>query len=204
MSKEELIIPKDKLVFVPLGGATGIGMNFFAYGYKGKWLLVDCGIGFPGDGLPGVDVLLPNPEFLADKKNDIMGLVITHAHEDHIGAISYLWRDLACPIYATPFAHELIESKLNEAGFLGRAETYVVPPGDSIDLDPFEVEFIPMNHSIPEANALAIRTKEGLIVARDAIVIKTALVYPDGATTAQKKALIKGLEARGIVARVTA
>ena len=161
---EELIIPKDKLVFIPLGGATGIGMNFFAYGYQGKWLLVDCGIGFPGDGLPGVDVLLPNPCFLADKKSDIMGLVITHAHEDHIGAISYLWRDLGCPIYATPFANELIESKLNEAGFLGRAETHVVTPGDSIDLDPFEVEFVSMNHSIPEANALAIRTKEGLVV----------------------------------------
>ncbi|MDY6408038.1 MAG: ribonuclease J [Pseudomonadota bacterium] len=161
---ENITIPKDKLVFIPLGGATGIGMNFFAYGYRGKWLLVDCGIGFPGDGLPGVDVLLPNPIFLADKKNDIVGLVITHAHEDHIGAISYLWRDLGCPIYATPFAHELIESKLNEAGFLGRAETHVVQRGDSIDLDPFEVEFISMNHSIPEANALAIRTKEGLVL----------------------------------------
>ncbi|MBR6411824.1 MAG: ribonuclease J [Alphaproteobacteria bacterium] len=161
---EELIIPEDKLVFVPLGGATGIGMNFFAYGYKGKWLLVDCGVGFPGDGLPGVDVLLPNPEFMTDKKEDIVGLVITHAHEDHIGAISYLWRDLGCPIYATPFANELIESKLNEAGFLGRAETHVVPPGDSIELGPFEVEFVSMNHSIPEANALAIRTRAGLVV----------------------------------------
>lgn len=161
---KDLIIPKDKLVFVPLGGATGIGMNFFAYGYKGKWLLVDCGIGFPGDGLPGVDVLLPNPCFLEDKKEDIIGLVITHAHEDHIGAISYLWRDLCCPIYATPFAHELIEGKLNEVGLLGRAETHVVQTGDAVDLDPFEVEFIAMSHSIPEANALAIRTKAGLVV----------------------------------------
>ena len=115
-------------------------MNFFAYGYKGKWLLVDCGIGFPGDGLPGVDVLLPNPAFLADKKQDIVGLVITHAHEDHIGAIPYLWRDLQCPIYATPFAAELIEDKLNEAGLLGRAELNRVDRGSAIELPPFDIE----------------------------------------------------------------
>lgn len=164
MNTQEITIPSDKFVFVPLGGATGIGMNFFAYGYKGKWLLVDCGIGFPGDGLPGVDVLLPNPAFLADKKPDIVGLVITHAHEDHIGAIPYLWRDLQCPIYATPFAAELIEDKLNEAGLLGRAELNRVERGSAIELPPFDIEFISMNHSIPEPNALAIRTKEGLVL----------------------------------------
>ena len=165
MDKEQNIeIPKDKLVFVPLGGATGIGMNFFAYGYKGKWLLVDCGIGFPGDGLPGVDVLLPNPVFMEDKKEDILGLVITHAHEDHIGGIPYLWRDLGCPIYATPFAGELIEGKLNEVGLLGRVDVNVVQQGSAIELGPFEIEFVGMNHSIPEPNALAIRTKEGLVV----------------------------------------
>ena len=164
MNTKNITIPSDKLVFVPLGGATGIGMNFFAYGYRGKWLLVDCGIGFPGDGLPGVDVLLPNPAFLADKKQDIVGMVITHAHEDHIGAIPYLWRDLLCPIYATPFAAELIEDKLNEAGLLGRAELNRVERGSAIELSPFDIEFISMNHSIPEPNALAIRTKEGLVV----------------------------------------
>ena len=164
MNTQNINIPADKFVFVPLGGATGIGMNFFAYGYKGKWLLVDCGIGFPGDGLPGVDVLLPNPAFLADKKQDIVGLVITHAHEDHIGAIPYLWRDLQCPIYATPFAAELIEDKLNEAGLLGRAELNRVERGSAIELPPFDIEFISMNHSIPEPNALAIRTGEGLVL----------------------------------------
>ena len=158
------VIPTDKFVFVPLGGATGIGMNFFAYGYRGKWLLVDCGIGFAGDGLPGVDLLLPDPKFLADKKQDIIALVITHGHEDHIGAIPYLWRDLNCPVYATPFAAELIESKLDEAGLLGRVELNVVEPGSALDLSPFEVEFISMTHSIPEPNALAIRTKKGLVV----------------------------------------
>ncbi|MGN1063698.1 MAG: ribonuclease J, partial [Alphaproteobacteria bacterium] len=137
---------------------------FFLYGYKGKWLIVDCGIGFAGDNLPGVDLLLPNPAFLADKKKDIVGLVITHAHEDHIGAVGYLWRDLQCPIYLTPFAGEILEDKLNEAGLLGRAEVHVVEQGSVLDLAPFEVEFISMTHSLPEPNALAIRTAEGVVV----------------------------------------
>ena len=162
--KSDIVIPQDDFVFVPLGGATGIGMNFFAYGYRGKWLLVDCGIGFPGDGLPGVDVLLPNPAFLADKKENIVGLVITHAHEDHIGAIPHLWRDLQCPIYATPFAAELIESKLNEVGLLGRADLIIVEQGSALELPPFDIEFISMNHSIPEPHALAIRTDKGTVV----------------------------------------
>ena len=161
---EELIIPPEKLVFIPLGGASEIGMNFFAYGYQGKWLIVDCGIGFPGDGLPGVDVLLPDPTFFKDKKKDIVGLVVTHAHEDHIGGISYLWRDLMCPIYVTPFAGELLEGKLNEAGLLGRASVNVVEQGSVLDLNPFEVEFITTTHSLPEPNALAIRTKVGTVV----------------------------------------
>ncbi len=162
--QEQIIIPTDKLVFIPLGGATGVGMNFFLYGYQGKWLIVDCGIGFPGDGLPGVDVLLADPAFLADKKQDIVGLVITHAHEDHIGGVAYLWHDLKCPVYVTPFANELLEDKLNQEGLLGRVDVHVVEQGTSIDLTPFEVEFIRMNHSLPEPNALAIRTHEGLVV----------------------------------------
>ncbi len=160
----QLLIPTDKLVFVPLGGASEIGMNFFLYGYRGKWLIVDCGIGFPGDGLPGVEVLLPDPTFLKDKKQDIVGLVVTHAHEDHIGGISYLWRDLMCPIYVTPFAGELLEGKLNEAGLLGRATVNVVEQGSIIDLNPFEVEFVTTTHSLPEPNALAIRTSAGTVV----------------------------------------
>lgn len=160
----DLIIPSDKLVFIPLGGASEVGMNFFVYGYKGKWLIVDCGIGFPGEGLPGVDVLLPDPKFLSDKQKDIVGLVITHAHEDHIGAIAHLWRDLRCPIYLTPFAAELVNDKLAEAGLLGRATVNVVEQGSLLELNPFEVEFISMNHSLPEPNALAIRTKEGMVI----------------------------------------
>lgn len=162
--QQQIIIPSEKLVFIPLGGASEVGMNFFLYGYQGKWLIVDCGIGFAGDNLPGVDLLLPDPSFLSDKKQDIVGLVVTHAHEDHIGAIPYLWRDLQCPIYVTPFAGELLESKLNEAGLLGRADVRVVEQGSLLELTPFEVEFISMNHSVPEPNALVIRTKEGIVL----------------------------------------
>ena len=152
------------MVFVPLGGATGIGMNFFLYGYKGKWLVVDCGMGFSDDHFPGVDLLLPDPSFIAKHKKDIVGLVITHGHEDHIGAIPYLWQDLQCPIYATPFTAELIEDKLMEFDLLRRAQIVVVEKGSTIDLEPFEVEFISINHSIPEPNMLAIHTDEGTIV----------------------------------------
>ena len=161
---DEFVIPKASLVFVPLGGATGIGMNFFLYGYKGKWLVVDCGMGFSDDHFPGVDLLLPDPSFIAKHKKDIVGLVITHGHEDHIGAIPYLWQDLQCPIYATPFTAELIEDKLMEFDLLRRAQIVVVEKGSTIDLEPFEVEFISINHSIPEPNMLAIHTDEGTIV----------------------------------------
>ncbi|MBQ4084128.1 MAG: ribonuclease J [Alphaproteobacteria bacterium] len=161
---EEVVIPSDSFVMIPLGGVTEIGLNFFCYGYKGKWLIVDCGIGFPGDNLPGVETLLPDPTFIAKHKADIVGLVITHGHEDHIGAIPYLWRDLQCPIYATPFASQLIEDKLNEFALLKRVELEVVDKGALLELGPFEVEFLNAFHSIPEANMLAIRTKEGTVV----------------------------------------
>ncbi len=160
----EFIIPHDSLVFIPLGGVTEIGQNFFLYGYKGKWLIVDCGLGFPGDHFPGVEVLLPDPTFIAQHKKDIVGLFITHGHEDHIGAIPYLWQDLQCPIYATPFTAELIEDKLNEFNLVGRAQLEVIEQGALLELPPFEIEFIPVNHSIPEPNMLAIRTKEGTII----------------------------------------
>ena len=163
-SEPEVFIPNDSLVFIPLGGATGIGMNFFVYGYKGKFLIVDCGMGFTDEHLPGVDLLLPDPTFIAGHKEDIVGLVITHAHEDHIGAVGYLWRDLQCPIYATAFSAELIEDKLAEQDLLARAEVNVVKRGTTLDLSPFEVQFISVNHSIPEPNMLAIHTKEGTIV----------------------------------------
>ncbi len=161
---QKVALPENELLFIPIGGATGVGMNCFAYGYKGKWLIVDLGIGFPNEDLPGVDCLLPDISFLHEQRENIIGLVITHAHEDHIGAIGYLWRDLSCPIYCTAFAKELIENKLSEEGLLGRVEICQIPQGGLIDLSPFSVEFISMTHSIPEPNALAIRTEGGLVV----------------------------------------
>ena len=139
-------------------------MNFILYGYKGKWLVVDCGIGFSDDHFPGVDLLLPDPKFIAQHKKDIVGLVATHGHEDHIGAIGYLWKDLQCPIYATPFTAELIEDKLMEMDLARRAEVNVVEKGSTLDLSPFTVKFISINHSIPEPNMLAISTKEGTVL----------------------------------------
>lgn len=162
--KQELVIPKESFVFVPLGGITGIGQNFFLYGYKNKWLIVDCGIGFADEKNPGVDVLLPDPTFISERKKDIVGMVITHGHEDHIGAIPYLWRDLNCPIYATPFASALIEDALDEAGLLGRVDLNVVDENAHLELKPFTVDFLPVNHSIPEPNMLVIRTKVGTVV----------------------------------------
>ncbi|NCB49105.1 MAG: ribonuclease J [Alphaproteobacteria bacterium] len=162
--KNELIIPKDSLVFIPLGGATEIGMNCYLYGYEGKWLAVDCGIGFPGEGLPGVDCLLPDTTFIAEHKKDLVGLIITHAHEDHIGAVARLWEDYQCPIYVTPFASEILRNKLQEEGLLKRADVQIIEKASLIDLNPFQVEFISMTHSIPEPNSLAIRTKKGTIV----------------------------------------
>lgn len=162
--QSEMIIPQDSFVFIPIGGSTEIGMNCYLYGYKGKWLAVDCGIGFADENLPGVDVLLPDAQFIAEHKKDLVGLVITHAHEDHIGAVAYLWQDFQCPIYVTPFAYELLEDKLNEENLLKRAQVEIVEKGAILDLDPFEVEFISMTHSIPEPNALAIRTDKGTVV----------------------------------------
>lgn len=161
---KDVVIEKDKFVFIPIGGATGVGMNCFAYGYKGKWLIVDLGVGFPGDGLPGVDVLLPDVSFLEKNKKDIVGLVITHAHEDHLGAVGLLWRSLQCPIYLTSFAAELLESKLVENSLLGRAEVNICPLNSIIDLKPFEVEFVTMSHSIPQSNALRIKTSKGTVL----------------------------------------
>lgn len=194
-----LVIPNDSLVFIPLGGVTGIGQNFFLYGYKGKWLIVDCGMGFPGEHFPGVEVLLPDPTFIAGHKKDIVGMVITHGHEDHIGAIPYLWQDLQCPIYATPFTAELIEDKLDEFGLTGRVQLEVVEQGALLELPPFEVEFIPVNHSIPEPSMLAIRTKEGTIIHTGDWKFDSAPIIGDTTNVAALKELGK----QGVLALVS-
>ena len=152
------------LAFLPLGGTGEIGMNLNLYRCNGKWLAVDCGIGFGGSELPEVDVMMADPGFIADRRDALLGLVITHAHEDHIGAVAHLWPQLRCPVYATPFASAVLRRKLTEVGLQNQVRVHVVPPGGTIDLAPFALQFIQVAHSIPEAQALAITTPHGIVL----------------------------------------
>ncbi len=154
----------NDLAFLPLGGTGEIGMNLNLYRCDGRWLAVDCGIGFGGSEHPEVDVMMPDPAFIAEHRASLLGLVITHAHEDHLGAVAYLWRQLRCPIYATPFAAAVLRRKLGEAGLQSEARVTVVPPGGVIELPPFDLRFIPVTHSVPEAQALVVRTPYGTIL----------------------------------------
>lgn len=158
----------DELLFVPLGGAGEIGMNLNLYGYgppgAHRWLMVDCGVTFGTDGLPGVDVMMPDPAFIADQRDRLDGLVLTHAHEDHLGAVAHLWPQLLCPVYATPFALAALRRKLDEAGLSARLRPQGIPQHGSLQIGPFGIELIGMTHSIPEANAVVIRTPSGVVL----------------------------------------
>jgi ribonuclease J len=158
---------EDELVLLPLGGAGEIGMNFNAYGFgppnARKWIVVDCGVLFGREtDTPGVDIIMPDIRFLAERAEDVLGMVLTHAHEDHIGAIGWLWPQLRCPMYATPFTARLMEDKLAEAGLPERPR--VIRLGGKIKIGPFDVEFHSITHSIPEPNALVIRTPLGTVM----------------------------------------
>ena len=160
---------QDELVFVPLGGVGEIGMNAGLYGIgperQRKWIMVDCGMGFAGEeGLPGIDLMFPDLAFIEERKKDLLGIFITHAHEDHIGAISELWPRLKAPVYATRFAKQLLETRrLSEPG-APKVDLREIKPGNRVTVGPFEIEFVPVAHSIPESNAVAIRTEFGLVV----------------------------------------
>jgi ribonuclease J len=156
----------DEFVFVPLGGVGEIGMNLYLYGYGGEsardWLVVDMGVTFGGEAEPGVDVILPDISFLADEKRNIAGLLLTHAHEDHFGAVVDLWPQLeGVPVYATPFTAEMLKSKLSEMGLAEGFPLQLMPLGDRRTIGPFDVELISMSHSIPEPSAVVIRTPLG-------------------------------------------
>ncbi len=151
-------------IFVPLGGTGEIGMNFNLYGCDGKWLAVDCGMGFSGPETPEAEILLPDPAFIAQQREDLLGLVITHAHEDHIGGIARLWPQLRCPVYATPFAAAVIRRKLQEVSFHREVKIHIIPPGGAFELAPFSLRYIRMTHSTPEAQALAITTSYGTVL----------------------------------------
>jgi ribonuclease J len=152
------------LAFLPLGGTGEIGMNLNLYRCGGKWLAVDCGIGFGSTEYPEAEIMVPDPGFIADRRAALLALVITHAHEDHIGAVPWLWRELRCPVYATPFAAAVLTRKLGEAGLLGEVKLTIVQPGGSFTVGPFSLQFLRVAHSIPEAEALVIRTEHGTVL----------------------------------------
>jgi ribonuclease J len=152
------------LLFVPLGGTGEIGMNFNLYGCDGAWIAVDCGMGFAGPEAPEAELLLADPAFIVARREALRGLIITHAHEDHIGGVARLWPQLRCPVYATPFTAALLRRKLNEAGLGREVKLHIIPPGGAFELAPFSLRFIAMTHSTPEAQALAITTSYGTVL----------------------------------------
>lgn len=158
----------NELVFLSLGGAGEIGMNLNAYGFgppeERQWIIVDIGVTFNDPRAPGVDVVMPDPTFLEGERDRLLGIVLTHAHEDHIGAIGRLWPRLRAPIYATPFTAILTREKLKEGGCDGEAVVHEVALGGRITLGPFDIELVTLTHSIPEPNGLAIRTPLGLVM----------------------------------------
>jgi ribonuclease J len=154
----------DELVFLPLGGCGEIGMNMGLYGYDGAWLMVDCGVTFGDDLTPGVDVMVPDPAFLIKNIDKLVGLVVTHAHEDHLGGIPYLWRQLNCPVFATPFAAGLLRRKLPESGLDGAVPITEVEPGGNFSVGPFDISLVNLAHSVPETQALAISTSLGTVL----------------------------------------
>jgi ribonuclease J len=155
--------PEEELIFVALGGSGEIGMNVNLYGCRGKWIMVDCGITFADPNYPGVDIILPDLSFIEERIDDLIGIVLTHGHEDHIGALPYFADDLDVPLYATPFTAGLIRGKLDEEGITNNVELNVIPNGESFDLGPFNLRYVPLAHSIPEGNALVIETPFGRI-----------------------------------------
>lgn len=155
---------KDDLLFVPLGGSNEVGMNLNLYHFGGKWLMVDCGIGFAGEWLPGIDVVVPDVSFIAERKKDLVGLVVTHAHEDHVGAIPWVWREFECPIYTTPFTAAFLRHKINEMGPGPKPKIIEMKPGSKTDIAPFGIELVQLTHSIPEMQAVAITTPKGVVM----------------------------------------
>jgi ribonuclease J len=155
---------EDGLYFIPLGGSGEIGMNLNLYAYRDQWIMLDCGVTFGEEEHAGVDVIMPDPAFIVERKDKLLGIVATHAHEDHIGAIPYLWPQLQCPIWATPFTASLLRMKLEEAGLAGRATINIVPMSGRFQVGPFDLELVTLTHSIPEPNGVAIRTPVGTVM----------------------------------------
>ena len=157
----------DSLVYLPLGGAGEIGMNLYLYGYgsgdERQWIIVDLGIGFASE-LPGIEVVLPDTAFIEEQRKSLLAIVLTHAHEDHYGAVAALWRRLEVPVYATAFTAELLKGRLEEHGLEDAAPVTVLKPEARFQIGPFDLEYVTMTHSIPEPNGLIIRTEAGTVL----------------------------------------
>ncbi|MFZ4688752.1 MAG: ribonuclease J [Polymorphobacter sp.] len=155
--------PGNELIFLPLGGSGEIGMNVNLYGCNGKWVMVDLGMTFADPSYPGVELVLPDLSFIEERAADLLGIVLTHGHEDHIGAIPYLANDLGVPLYATPFTAGLIAKKLEEEGLTKEVKLNIIPMGGTLQLGDFGFRYVALAHSIPEGNALVIDTPYGRI-----------------------------------------
>lgn len=188
----------DRLIFLPLGGSGEIGMNLNLYGHKGKWLMVDCGMSFADSYTPGVDLIFPDPTFIEDEQDDLVGLIVTHGHEDHIGAIPHIWSRFRCPIYATGFTAELIRRKLAEVDLVDEAEIIEVTHSQNFDCGPFGIEYIPLAHSIAEGHGIAITTDKGVLFhTGDWKLDKNPLIGPDCSSPR-----LKQLGADGVLAMI--
>jgi len=158
----------DEFVFLPLGGSGEIGMNLNLYGFgpphARKWIMLDLGVTFGDLSTPGVDVILPDPAFIEEYADDLLAIVLTHAHEDHMGAVAHFWPRLKAPIYATPFTAWLLRDRLKEAGLLDQAPVHEIALESRFDIGPFDLQFITLTHSIPEPNAVVIRTPKGMVL----------------------------------------
>ncbi|WP_374414075.1 ribonuclease J [Novosphingobium colocasiae] len=157
------MIPGNELIFCALGGSGEIGMNVNLYGCEGKWLMVDLGMTFSGNEYPGVELVFADLDFIERERDNLLGVVLTHAHEDHIGAVPYFAQELGVPLYATPFTARLVAAKLQEAGLLDEVELIVIDHLDRFELGPFGIRYVPLAHSIAEGNALLIDTPHGRI-----------------------------------------
>ena len=157
------MIPGEELLFCALGGSGEIGMNVNLYGCRGQWLMVDLGLTFADTYYPGVDLILPELEFIEEQQDRLAGIILTHGHEDHIGALPYLAEDLKVPLYATPFTAGLIASKLEEEGLTGHVPLHIIDREGEVELGPFKVRFVALSHSIPEGNGVCIETPFGRV-----------------------------------------
>ena len=157
------MIPGEELLFLALGGSGEIGMNVNLYGTRGQWLMVDLGLTFAGPDYPGIDLILPDLEFIEQQQDRLAGIILTHGHEDHIGALPYLCSDLKVPLYATPFTAGLIAGKLEEEGLTGQVKLNIVERDGAVELGPFKVRFVGLSHSIPEGNGVLIETPFGRV-----------------------------------------